>query len=96
MSKTCLVITRSLKQDNFQNRSITSGTMSESMPVSEQSGEGPSNRWGGGGVFRSDTSAGTTEQSSEGPCSGGIARSETGKEEKARSEDSRRKVRRDN
>ena len=48
------------------------------------------------GLFRSDTSAGTTGQSSEGPCNGGIARLETGKEEKARSEDSRRKVRCDN
>ena len=82
------MITRSLKQDNFPNRSITSATMSESMPVSKQSGEGPSNE----GLFRSDTSTGTTEQSSEGPCNGGIARLETGKEEKARSEDSRRKV----
>ena len=73
MSKTCLVITRSLKQENFLHRSLTSATMSESMPVSEQSGEGPSN----GGISRSDSSAGTAEQSSEGPGNEGIARSAT-------------------
>ena len=76
MSKTCLVITRSLKQENFLHRSLISATMSESMPVSEQSGEGPSN----GGISRSDPSAGTAEQSSEGPGNGGIARSATGKQ----------------
>ena len=76
MSKTCLVITRSLKQEDFLHRSLISATMSESMPVSEQSGEGPSN----GGISRSDSSAGTAEQSSEGPGNGGIARSATGKQ----------------
>ena len=88
MSKTCLVITKSLKQENFLHRSISSATMSESSPVSEQSGEGPSK----GGISRSDSSAGTAEQSSEGPGNGGKARSATGKEEKARPKDSRRKV----
>ena len=76
MSKTCLVITRSLKQENFLHRSITSATMSESMPVSEQSGEGSSN----GGISRSDSSAGNVAQSSEGPGNGGIARSATEKQ----------------
>ena len=65
-----MVITRSLKQETFLHRSINYATMSESMPVSEQSGEGPSN----GGISRSDSSVGTAEQSSEGPGNGGIAR----------------------